>query len=57
MEGAREVAEGVAESLEGKAASSVEDREALTGRIASQQEAVGYSGDFTRWLEEVGEPS
>ena len=41
VEGAREVAEGVAESLEGKAASSVEDREALTGRLASHQEAVG----------------
>ena len=31
-------------------------RNALMARIAERQSAVGYHGDFEKWLEEVGKP-
>lgn len=53
---AAELAERVAQHIEGQPFPDGPSRESLLERIAERQAAVDYPGDFAQWLAQVGAP-
>ena len=53
---AAELAERVAQHIEGQPSPDGPSRESLLERIAQRQAAVDYPGDFAQWLARVGAP-